>query len=1032
MDWPNSYKYRFDFLFVLLIVALGLLGVFYKLDVTPPGGYPWSDESEIAADAVESVRHGWQFFYPAQLAGGSAAVWLEASWITLFGKGLTGLRLLNGLVNLVSVLLLYLLVRQLPFNEQTIWPRSGPTFSQWLGLTAALFFAGSTWILGLARLATPNWSLVPLMATLTFYLLWRALKTNRWGYFVATGAVMGLAFYGYIPGYAVPLVPAIFLGLMWFSKPSKLPHPPFRLWVLPFLVAFVVALPILIFFAFNLVAVTQRVEQLTYTNQISDTGLVAWSVVDTLSTFGIWPNWILQGEFDRVAFDPFLTGLFVIGLVIAIRRRPDPVYLFLLIWWAVMIAPAFLSRSASIGFIFEMWRRGIGAQPVSFIFPALTVMGVAQGLQKLLVARSQTGVTRSQTPVWERDGARNSVSTERDKQSLPDKTVTNREIDNELVESGAKRPDRFQAVILPVVIAVSVAISVGWSYQLYFERWANSGTISMLFPAGPVRLVEWMEAEGKADTLFIFPTRPDVSPTTRPELFTVRYLFDGQASTAIPPVDEATLNQTLAGLLVQYQPAIVHLMLHNRIDVDPKAYLTYALGRRGEIVSRQQQPDYNVFTYRLHDDLPAEAREEAMLQPVNVGFGDKLRLIGHHIQPEQAAAGRSLGVALQWVSVTGRPEAADYNVSLTLYNPQGDVISQADKPLLSPEEYLTTRYWQPGAESTIYYTVSIPPDAPPGRYTLRVVAYNVETGERLSPEEGQADLSYPLAEVQVQPNPAPIDPTALTIAQPLKAQVAGGLHLVGVAGPAVTVLNPGDTLRLTALWQVTEPLLKDIGIMLGLAGSEGELVPLFEAPQPLITDYPATEWPVGAVYRTNYGNRLPARLTGNDYMLALRLFDLETGESLGGQLLFPITVQSRTHVFEASVLANGLDVDFGDTIRLRGFEFGQKTPEGTLRLKLQWQALREMPESYKVFLHLTDAAGQIVAQVDTLPRQGEMPTTGWVSGEIIEDELILSPPPDMPIDSYQLLIGLYNEATGERLMTDQGDHWVLIENGEVR
>ena len=171
--------------------------MFFNIGEVPPAAYPWSDESDVASDAVATVRYGFQFHYPAQLAGGPIAVWLEAGWMALFGPGLTGIRILNGLVNLVSALLLYLLLRQLPFSSRPDWPFSAISFSQWLAVTSTLLLTVSTWILGLARIATPNWSLVPPMTTLAFYYFWRALNTNRPRYFVATGVMLGALFYGF-------------------------------------------------------------------------------------------------------------------------------------------------------------------------------------------------------------------------------------------------------------------------------------------------------------------------------------------------------------------------------------------------------------------------------------------------------------------------------------------------------------------------------------------------------------------------------------------------------------------------------------------------------------------------------------------------------------------------------------------------------------------------------------------------------------------------------------------------------------------
>lgn len=979
-------KYRIDALFILLILAVGLLGVFYRLDVTPPGAYPWSDESDVASDAVASVRDGLQFHYPAQLAGGPVAVWLETGWMLLFGKSLTGLRVLNGLVNVVSVLLLYILVQHLPFADRETWPFRGPSFNQWLGLTAALFFAGSTWILGLARIATPNWSLVPPTTTLTFIFLWRALVTNRRRYFVACGIMTGWAIYNYIPAYFVPVALAIFLGLMWRNRPQTLPSAPLKLYLLPFVVAFFVALPILTFFALYPDAVMQRVVQLAHTNKIYNVQLVTTGITDTLSAFGILPNWILQGEFEHVAFDPFLAVLFLIGLVIALTRRRDPVYQFLLIWWVVMIMPAFLSRSASLGFIFEMWRRGIGAQPVSFVFAALTVLALARWIHNRVVKQNNY-------------------------------------------------PMLVRPAILPGLVAVTVTVSVGWSYWLYFERWANSGVVPLFFAAGPVRLVEWMETESDSDTLFIFPGRPNVSPTTRPELFTVRYMFEGKAATAYPLVDETTLDQELSSLLEQHQPETVHLMLHDRIVVDPKEYFEYALGWRGQIIARHKKPDYNIITYRLYDDLqsnaPAELdRGSTWFYAANVDFGQSLRLVGTRLQPNRVTAGRAMGVALRWAMQQAQP--VDYNTSLTLLDARGYEVAQVDKPLLSPDNYLTTRHWPAGSQSTLYYTLPIPPDAPPGQYSLRVVAYNAETGVRLRPTGGQPDLSLPLAGVNVRPNPAPVDPAELAIGRPLEITFPGGLQLLGAKSSAETAARPGARVWVTLWWRAAEPTLEDMGLELELSRPNAKPVPLFTRPRPIIEGHPTSAWPRESVYRANYRVRLPATLTGGNYRLAVRLINLETDRTLAKEQLIPLPVKARPRVYQASAPANPVNTVFGNVIRLNGFEINgapEFLPGQTVTLNLQWQALRDVSESYKIFVHLVDETGQIISQIDTLPQKGVAPTSGWVSGEIIVDTLALALPPEMPGGPYQLRVGLYHQDTGKRLTTTHNDdHVVLIKN----
>jgi 4-amino-4-deoxy-L-arabinose transferase-like glycosyltransferase len=962
-----------------LILVATSAALFFKNGEIPPT-YPWSDESEIAADAVATLRSGPQLFYPGQLAGGSLAVWLEAGWMALFGKSLVGLRLLNGLVNVTTLLLFYLLVRELPFEALTPLPPSpsgrggrggyplplgeGPgvrDFSRWLAGTAALLMAVSLWLLGLGRIATPNWSLVPLMTVVAFYCFWRGVSAQSRLYLAASGGVIGLLFYGYLPGYFVPLVPALYLILAWlFSRPA--PHHSLRITPYFLLPLLLVAAPILIFFAQNPAALLQRPLQLSDTNEGS------WwqGGVDMLSAFGLLPGRLLTADFEHLAFNPLVTVLFVVGLLLALQRWREPAYLFLLIWWAVGLTPALLSRSASVGFIFEVWRRGVGAQPVSFVFPALAIVTIGQ----LLAARSR------------------------------------------------------HRLLLPGAVAAVVIASGGLNYWLYFERWGQSEAAAALFAEAPVKMVAWMEANGQSsDTLFLFPLRPNVSPTTRPELFTVRYLYEGQAGLAFPEMDEGMIEATMAGLLDSQPPGQVKLMMSSRITVDPKGYFEYALARRGEIIARETLPDYEVITYRLR---PGQS-PEIPLAATNALFGDALRLAGGKVAGSKAAGG-TIGVALRWAKVA--EGEADYNTSLVLYDAQGYELTRSDKPLLRAGDYATTGTWPAGEESTLYYTLPLPPDVPPGRYTLRVVAYDAVSGARLVPTGGLPDLSLILWELELGPNPVAIEPAGLTIAQPLDTQFPGGLHLLGLEHAGGAVNRPGDALRVTLLWQATEPLTQNVGLVLALARPDEKPIPLAPTPQPLIVGYPTTAWPPGHPYRANYTVRLPATLATDTYGLALRLVDLESSEAVGEQILTPLAVEARPHIFDVPPLAQRLGADFGGLIRLVSFEYGlapaENSPEPQIRVQLQWQALRELPVSYKVFIHLVDpATGQIAGQIDALPAAR---TTGWLADEIIADELTLPAPPP---GSYRLLVGLYDEQSGARLPAGDSDHVVLVERLEV-
>ncbi|MBI4671342.1 MAG: glycosyltransferase family 39 protein [Chloroflexi bacterium] len=85
-------------------------------------------------------------------------------------------------------------------------------------------------------------------------------------------------------------------------------------------------------------------------------------------------------------------------------------------------------------------------------------------------------------------------------------------------------------------------------------------------------------------------------------------------------------------------------------------------------------------------------------------------------------------------------------------------------------------------------------------------------------------------------------------------------------------------------------------------------------------------------------------------------------------------------------------------------------PGAAVRVNLQWRATERLTENFGVFVHLTDAAGNILAQADTRPQ-----TKNWSVGETVGDvhELLLAD--DVPVGRYDLKVGVFRPAT-ERVM----------------
>jgi hypothetical protein len=107
--------------------------------------------------------------------------------------------------------------------------------------------------------------------------------------------------------------------------------------------------------------------------------------------------------------------------------------------------------------------------------------------------------------------------------------------------------------------------------------------------------------------------------------------------------------------------------------------------------------------------------------------------------------------------------------------------------------------------------------------------------------------------------------------------------------------------------------------------------------------------------------------------------------------------------------------------RLPLADYSPLRPGDTLHVTLTWQATRPFYRDLKLFLHLLDASGQVVAQADPLAGAGASAegvdyfTSRWDPGELILDDVAIAIPPNAPPGPYRLALGLYDGDTLDRL-----------------
>ena len=129
-----------------------------------------------------------------------------------------------------------------------------------------------------------------------------------------------------------------------------------------------------------------------------------------------------------------------------------------------------------------------------------------------------------------------------------------------------------------------------------------------------------------------------------------------------------------------------------------------------------------------------------------------------------------------------------------------------------------------------------------------------------------------------------------------------------------------------------------------------------------------------------------------------------------------------------------VDVTFDEKMHLTGFAVaangeatGDVQPGDSLDVYLQWRVLESMARDWSVFVHLNDPVLETpLAQRDMYPGGGLLATSFLEAGDELLEHYRLHLPETAPAPAQlQLVVGLYDFQTNERLQSKQGEAAVL-------
>jgi len=312
-------------------------------------------------------------------------------------------------------------------------------------------------------------------------------------------------------------------------------------------------------------------------------------------------------------------------------------------------------------------------------------------------------------------------------------------------------------------------------------------------------------------------------------------------------------------------PRLWHYRIYDTVS-DPDGLIRELLEAYGEIYEDR------VFTgeanLRVQGYVPRSRPPEP---PQGAGVATFGRVLALHVPPccGVVARGQSAFGELFW-QVHEQP-GADYATSLRLVGPHGRIWNQPpdERPLGA---LYSTSQWLPGTLVRQPLAVPVPPDTPPGTYSLELVLYDPATGdpvpvavsssEGLPVKEGTR-LQWGTVEV-VLPAEEPVAFSGGHVAR------WGPLELLEAQSPA-TIVRAGDAVPVDLRWRAQRREgVEDVVVVLQLLADLDAVVASREE-EPVDGRFPATQWPAGRAVRDMHALIVPAGTRPGRYRLIVAL-----------------------------------------------------------------------------------------------------------------------------------------------------------------
>lgn len=451
----------------MLIAAVAIALRLYAIDRLPPGLF--GDESVEGLDALDVLAGNLGIWFHAHLGREPIYVYLVALSYKFFGVTPLATRLPAIVAGLLTIPATFFFVREWATQ---ILPRERVTR---VALLTIALIAISFWHIQMTRDAHRD-TLLPLVEVIGYYFLWRAFRTCDWKMYVVAGAVLGLAIYTYSPGRFVGVFVAVFVlveVLVYYLTAIRRPptanispsaisgQRSILLLGMAGIAAIIVMLPLGIYFAQNPGQFSRRFESVSVLDQAAPVEAFTSSVTGNLAQFVVPDAGYRSKHYNlpgKPVFDLLIAPWFLAGGVIALTRLRQSQYRFLLLWFAVMMVPAFLTAD-----MIPKGVRVLGVVPGVFIFPALAMDWLCSRWQ---MADGEWQIADGK---W-----RDTVHATRNTQP-----------------------------VVSALVGLSIVGSAIWTTYDYFIAWANMPELPLAFDADQVEVADYINRQPTDQSIYL-------------------------------------------------------------------------------------------------------------------------------------------------------------------------------------------------------------------------------------------------------------------------------------------------------------------------------------------------------------------------------------------------------------------------------------------------------------------------------------------------------------------------------------------------